>query len=61
MRKLIAVGLILFFAFSGTALAADDTVRIGVFLPLTGANAYGGQLELEGLQMANKEFPNGSW
>ena len=57
MRKFIAVGLILFFAFSGTVLAADDTVRIGVFLPLTGANAYGGQLELEGLQMAHQEFP----
>ena len=57
MRKIIAVSLILFFAFCGTALAADDTVRIGVFMPLTGANAYGGQLELEGLQMANKEFP----
>ncbi|MFH1982067.1 MAG: ABC transporter substrate-binding protein [Pseudomonadota bacterium] len=57
MRKLIAVSLILLFAFGGTAMAAGDTVRIGVFLPLTGGNAYGGQLELEGLQMAHKEFP----
>ncbi|MFZ0614666.1 MAG: ABC transporter substrate-binding protein [Desulfobacterales bacterium] len=57
MRKRIAVCLVLFFAFGGMALAADDTVRIGVFLPLTGANAYGGQLELEGLQMAHQEFP----
>ncbi|MCB2149357.1 MAG: ABC transporter substrate-binding protein [Deltaproteobacteria bacterium] len=57
MKRIITVSLILFFAFCGTALAADDTVRIGVFMPLTGANAYGGQLELEGLQMANKEFP----
>ena len=57
MRKWIALGLLLFLVFSGTAMAADETVRIGVFLPLTGANAYGGQLELEGLQMAHQEFP----
>jgi branched-chain amino acid transport system substrate-binding protein len=43
------------FAFAGMAWAADDTVRIGVFLPLTGQNAFGGQLELEGVQMAHKE------
>jgi branched-chain amino acid transport system substrate-binding protein len=57
MKKKFAIGLILFFAFCQTGLAADDTVRIGVFLPLTGANAYGGQLEIEGLQMAHQEFP----
>jgi branched-chain amino acid transport system substrate-binding protein len=44
--------------FAGAALAADDTIRIGVYLPLTGSNAYGGQLELEGLQMAHKEAPS---
>ena len=36
---------------------AADTVKIGVFLPLTGQMAYGGQLELDGLQMAHKEAP----
>ena len=42
--------------FAGMSLAADDTVKIGVFLPLTGQNAFGGQLELEGVQMAHKEM-----
>lgn len=47
--------LLMVCGFAGTSLAADDTVRIGVFLPLTGQNAFGGQLELEGVQMAHKE------
>jgi branched-chain amino acid transport system substrate-binding protein len=44
------------FAFTGGAFAAD-TVKIGVYLPLTGQMAFGGQLELEGVQMAHKEMP----
>lgn len=41
------------------ALAADNKapVKIGVYLPLTGQNAFGGQLELEGIQLAHKEMP----
>jgi len=55
MRRIFALCLIMLMAFAGKAFAADDTVRIGVFLPLTGQNAFGGQLELEGVQMAFKE------
>lgn len=36
---------------------AEDPIKIGVFLPLTGQNAFGGQLELEGVQLANKIKP----
>jgi branched-chain amino acid transport system substrate-binding protein len=57
MKKVFALSLLMVFIFAGVATAADDTVRIGVYLPLTGANAYGGELELEGLQMAAKEAP----
>lgn len=57
MKKALTLAFIMVFALAGVAMAADDTVRIGVYLPLTGGNAYGGQLELEGLQMANKETP----
>ena len=44
------------------ALAADaasdkDPIKIGVYLPLTGQNAFGGQLELEGVELAHKEMP----
>lgn len=59
MKKLLVLCLTfaMLFAFAGLASAADDTIRIGVFLPLTGQNAFGGQLELEGVQMAAKEAP----
>ncbi|MCU0593761.1 MAG: ABC transporter substrate-binding protein, partial [Desulfobacterales bacterium] len=56
MKKMLALALFMVLALSGTALAAD-TVKIGVYLPLTGQMAYGGQLELEGIQMASKEAP----
>ncbi len=35
----------------------EDVIKIGVFEPLTGANAAGGALELEGLELANKKHP----
>lgn len=57
MRKMMLLCLALVFAFANTAFSADDTIKIGVFLPLTGQNAFGGQLELEGVQMAAKENP----
>lgn len=58
MKRLVVLSLVLAMVcgFAGMSVAADDTVRIGVFLPLTGQNAFGGQLELEGVQMAHKEM-----
>ena len=50
----VLLTVLLVFVLAGTALAAD-TIRIGVYLPLTGRTAFGGQLELEGVQMAHKE------
>ena len=43
----------------GVALPAQaaDPIKIGVYLPLTGQNAFGGQLELEGIQLAQKLKP----
>lgn len=57
--------LILGFALAvgiHTASAAEkansaEPIKIGVYLPLTGQNAFGGQLELEGIQLAHKEMP----
>lgn len=39
------------------AAPAEDVIKIGVFEPLTGANAAGGELELEGIKLANKLYP----
>ena len=36
---------------------AAKTVKVGVFLPLTGDNAAGGELELTGVKLANKLYP----
>ncbi|MBA9082295.1 MULTISPECIES: ABC transporter substrate-binding protein [Bartonella] len=36
---------------------ANAPIKIGVYLPLTGQNAFGGQLELEGIQLAHKKIP----
>jgi branched-chain amino acid transport system substrate-binding protein len=37
--------------------AAGDVIKIGVFEPLTGANAAGGAMEVEGIRLANELFP----
>ena len=52
----VLLTVLLIFVLTGTALA-EDTIKIGVYLPLTGRTAFGGQLELEGIQMAHKEVP----
>ncbi len=54
---LVRKALVLVFLLGCMALPlyAADTIKIGVYLPLTGRTAFGGQLELEGIQMAHKE------
>ena len=37
--------------------AKSDVVKVGVFLPLTGDNAAGGELELRGVKLAHKLHP----
>jgi branched-chain amino acid transport system substrate-binding protein len=36
---------------------AADVIKIGVFEPMTGANAAGGAMEVEGIRLANELFP----
>ncbi|MDO5536241.1 MAG: ABC transporter substrate-binding protein [Desulfovibrionaceae bacterium] len=36
---------------------AEGPIKIGVYLPLTGQNAFGGQLELDGIKLAQQEMP----
>ena len=56
MRKLLLALLVCLLA-AGGAFAADDAIKIGFFNCLTGQNAFGGQLELEGAQLALSEVP----
>ncbi|TGE32173.1 ABC transporter substrate-binding protein [Desulfosporosinus sp. Sb-LF] len=37
--------------------ASGDVIKIGVFEPMTGANAAGGALEVDGIKLANKLYP----
>ncbi|MEA4849822.1 MAG: ABC transporter substrate-binding protein [Clostridiaceae bacterium] len=69
MKKFLSLTLIVVMAISlltgcaqpapsnEPAAPAEEVIRIGVFEPLTGANAGGGQLELEGIELANKLYP----
>lgn len=54
--KSLFIAACLTLAMATSAMAADP-IKIGVYLPLTGQNAFGGQLELEGVQLAHKEMP----
>lgn len=37
--------------------AAADVIKIGVYEPLTGTNAAGGQMTVEGIELANELYP----
>ena len=54
---LIAVTLVLAFGSCQGKKAADDVIKIGVFEPMTGANAAGGAMEVEGIRLANELNP----
>ena len=43
--------------FASVSGAANQPIKIGVFEPMTGANAAGGELEIEGVKLANQLYP----
>lgn len=38
-----------------SSVSAEEVIKVGVFLPLTGDNAAGGELELRGIKLANEQ------
>jgi branched-chain amino acid transport system substrate-binding protein len=52
--KTMAAVMLAAFMFAGTAQAQ---IKVGVYLPLTGQNAFGGQSELDGFNLAHKQNP----
>ena len=56
LTKKLAVAFSLVLVTAGMAMAAE-TVKIGVYLPITGGNAIGGQLELNGVKLAHQQYP----
>ena len=68
MKKKISILLVVMLTISlilvgctpkqtATPAPADDVIKIGVFEPITGANAAGGALEVEGAKLANELYP----
>ena len=43
-------------AGSSRAVAADDTIKIGVVLPTTGSESKPGQYQKEGIELAIKQI-----
>ncbi len=44
-------------ANNGASAGGGNVIKIGIFEPITGANAGGGELEVKGVQLANKLYP----
>ena len=55
MKKILALVLVLLLAVSACAMA--ETVKIGVFEPLSGDSGAGGKQEVLGMQYANSQVP----
>ena len=58
-RLVTCLVLLIMVNLVGVATAATPTeVRIGVYEPMTGAMAAGGQMTWEGIELAQKQRPN---
>ena len=56
MKKVLAIVLAALMALSCAAFT-EETIKIGVFEPLTGSYAGGGAMEVEGYELAQEMFP----
>ena len=63
MKQLFLTALVITLAAAGFARPSQDSdaqsnvIKIGVFEPMTGANAAGGAVEVEGIRLANELYP----
>ena len=57
LASALAVGMLSGCGGEKKDAAKSDVIKVGVFLPLTGDNAAGGELELRGIKLANKMHP----
>jgi len=54
---IVVASVTLAIALAGCGPAKPKTIKFGVFEPMTGANAGGGALEVEGIKLANQLNP----
>jgi branched-chain amino acid transport system substrate-binding protein len=57
MKRLAVTLSAVLLAGLGCTQSKPTTVKIGVFEPMTGANAAGGAMEVEGIRLANELYP----
>jgi branched-chain amino acid transport system substrate-binding protein len=59
MRRLAVVLTLLAISLSAACKqqSKPTTIKLGVFEPMTGANAAGGAMEVEGIKLANQLYP----
>lgn len=58
MKRMLALLLVLMLTMPAFAMAESaEPIRIGIFEPLTGSKAAGGQMEYEGIQVAHALMP----
>jgi branched-chain amino acid transport system substrate-binding protein len=59
-RSAAVLSTVVALAFAGCKGGSKEptTVKLGVFEPMTGANAAGGAMEVEGIKLANELYPN---
>ncbi|MCL1965279.1 MAG: ABC transporter substrate-binding protein [Firmicutes bacterium] len=58
MKKLLALSLVLLLAIPFVAMAESaEPIKIGIFEPLTGSKAAGGEMEYRGIQVAHALVP----
>jgi len=55
-RLAVALSAVLLVSL-GCSQSKPTTVKLGVFEPMTGANAAGGAMEVEGIKLANELYP----
>jgi branched-chain amino acid transport system substrate-binding protein len=60
LRSALALPVLAAVALGGCTSQSSKptTVKLGVFEPMTGANAAGGAMEVEGIKLANALFPS---
>lgn len=55
LRNVLVAGLLV-MVFAGMAMAAD-VIKVGVYEPMTGQMAFGGQLTVDGMKLAQEQAP----
>lgn len=57
MKRSVLFLVLVLFLVSSSVVMAEDVIKIGIFEPMTGAFAAGGELEMQGFNLALEQRP----